>query len=506
MGSEQVPTTSKFHPPKYKLTQTGNIHHESALILEKDDMMMCDFKISAPDGDGWLVITHWRAYVVLKKGVHLFPDWRQVNDFKIKGNNITIIWHEDYMHRYDYTIKILNNKIGDVEKMFLVHCNLNEARSVPIPAEERDMIRRGRIENQRNKVLALEEEMAELRKKFAVLVNEFEVKNPYDIIAGLTETELEIKRAIFNDPGIASKPEPKKEIEAYLEMDVETSQAEKIQMYLEKEMELDSKREKHPYHHGAKGSWSQSGSAYVSEGGAILKRITEIESVMELERINLYFVSFDTIQRSPLIPPEIESRDAWYDAYYDAKHDAYVHVGDFQPSLPYLKKARKDTNLQHGCGFTPWPANKIETVLGQPAFVHSYKSLQIMETAWLSASKIGIENYHYMRCMGEHSIQLHGKYVYQIVPNSSWNGSNPKEYIRICMRLGLLPGWAQPTNSTLGAEVLEEEKQLAKEGNVNYMSLALEDTPYADSEDISRIPHIDTIKGQIGLEPCLFER
>ena len=174
----------QFQPAKYKIMNAGNILHESGLILEKDDTIMQDFKISARDGDGWLVITFRRAYVVIKnKGTQLFLEWTHITDFEIKGNNLVIIWNENFNSKYDYTVKILNNRISEAEKMFLVHCGfLNEPRYTPISAEERNMIRRGRIDEQKNKIRALEDEIAELRKKLAVLTGEFEPKPITDTV------------------------------------------------------------------------------------------------------------------------------------------------------------------------------------------------------------------------------------------------------------------------------------------------------------------------------------
>ena len=463
-----MPDTSTFKKPTYHVTETGIVRHESGLLLEKGDVIMCDFKISSPDGDGWLVITRYRAYVTIKnKGVQLHADWPQVNDFKIKGNNITIIWHEQYVNRYDYTIKILDNKIAEVEKMFLVHARLNEARYVPILAEERDMIRRGRTEEQRNKVRALEDEMTELYKKLAVLTGEFEPKHMTDIV---------------------DVPGPEHLIKQ------------------EDNITVELKDEINPCHHTSDGSWLQVRSAYVAEGKSILERIDEIEKIMERERANLYFTAFDTIQRSPLIPAEIENKDVWYDAYYDIKHDAYVFVRDVIPTTTDEQKLRDEMNMPYGCGFTPVPANRTKTIFGQPAIIHRSKSIKLLGTAFICMPQIGIENYHYMRFMGEQRPRLHGEYYYYFFTNSEWNGLQPKEAIRLFMRIGRMARWTQDVNTELDAEILEEEIHLAKEGNVNYMSLALEDTPYSDSEEISHIPQFYTTPGDIGYETILFER
>ena len=462
-------SVKQFQPAKYKIMNTGNILHESGLILEKDDTIMQDFKISAPDGDGWLVITFRRAYVVIKnKGTHLFLEWIHITDFEIKGNNLVIIWHENFDSRYQYTVKILNNRVTEAEKMFLVHCSfLNEARYAPIPAEERDMIRRGRIEEQRNKVRALEDELDDLRKKLAVLVNEFEPKQMINIV-DIPRSEHRIKH----------------EDNIIIELEDKINQCS----------------------HTGDGSWSQTEHAYVSEAGQIIKRIEKIEAVMELERVNLYFVSFDTIQRSPLIPAEIESKDVWYDMYYDAKHKAYVSILDMYPSFQDLEKIRKDMKMPYGCGFTPWPARRIETMFGQPALRHFSMSANMLKTAWFNIPTLGIENYHYMRFLGEYTPNLHGNYYCQITPNSGWNGMYPKEFIRLYMRLGKRPTWAQEALTPLDVETLEEEIQLAKEGNVNYMSLVFEDTPYADKEDISCMPYVEQMQGKIGLDLITFDR
>ena len=244
----------------------------------------------------------------------------------------------------------------------------------------------------------------------------------------------------------------------------------------------------------------------MSEAWSILKRIEEIEAVMELERVNLYFVSFDTIQRSPLIPPEIENKDVWYDMYYDAKQNAYVSVLDIYPSFQDLEKLRKDMKMPYGCGFTPWPVRRIETVFGQPALRHFSMSANMLKTAWFNIPTLGIENYHYMRFLGRYVPHLHGNYYCQITHNSGWNGTYPKEFIRLHMRLGGRASWAQETVTPLDAETLEEEIQLAKEGNVNYMSLAFEDTSYADKEDISCMPHTEQTHGQIGDDSIMFRR
>ena len=155
----------QLQAPAQKLTSTGNILHSSGLILEKNDTILREFTMSSPDGDGWLVLTITSVYVVIKrKGVQLNLDWTLVNDFKIKGNNLTIMWVEAYVNHYDYTIKIAGNRVDEAANIFIANAFLNEARYVEIPAEEREMIRRGRTEAQRNRVRELEDEMADLTK------------------------------------------------------------------------------------------------------------------------------------------------------------------------------------------------------------------------------------------------------------------------------------------------------------------------------------------------------
>ena len=227
---------------------------------------------------------------------------------------------------------------------------------------------------------------------------------------------------------------------------------------------------------------------------------------MELERANLYFTAFDTIQRSRLIPTEIDNKDVWYDAYYDIKHDVYVYVRDVPPTNTDAEKLRKDMNMPYGCGLTPIPANRVKMICGQPALIHRSLSIRLLGTAFQCMPQLGIENYHYMRFMGEQSPRMHGEYYYKFFTNSDHNGLQPKEAIRLYMRIGRIASWTQGLATDLHSEILEEEMQLAKEGNINYMSLALEDTPYSDSEEISHIPQFYTVPGQIGYATVMFER
>ena len=137
--------------------------------------------------------------------------------------------------------------------------------------------------------------MADLHKKLDVLTDEFNItREESDNVSAITSEESEIKANMGMGKEINGNREP-------------------VTCHHYKDPSCDSKP-----------SWSQTKSAYVSECGAILKRIEKIASVMERERANLYFAAFDTIQRSPLIPAEVENKDVWYDTYYDAKHDAYV--------------------------------------------------------------------------------------------------------------------------------------------------------------------------------------
>ena len=243
----------------------------------------------------------------------------------------------------------------------------------------------------------------------------------------------------------------------------------------------------------------------MSEGDAILKRIEKIASVMERERANLYFAAFDTIQRSPLIPAEVENKDVWYDTYYDAKHDAYVCVQDVWGARPEMKKLRKEMNLPFGCGFTPYPASMVDMIFGQPAAKFTYRSIQLLIPSWSGLSKIGIENYHYVRFM-EGWPRLHVDDNCHILANSAWNGMRAKEYSRLTMRLGRSPGWMDPNPAPSYMELLEEEVQLAKEGNINYIPLVMGDTTYADSEDIGPVPRAAAVDCEIGFETFLFER
>ena len=112
--------TAQLQAPAQKLTSTGNILHSSGLILEKNDSILREFTMSSPDGDGWLVLTITSVYVVIKrKGVQLNLDWTLVNDFKINGNNLTIMWVEAYVNHYDYTIKITGNRIDEAANIFI---------------------------------------------------------------------------------------------------------------------------------------------------------------------------------------------------------------------------------------------------------------------------------------------------------------------------------------------------------------------------------------------------
>ena len=401
--------------------------------------------------------------VLKRKGVHLFLDWTQLDDVKTKGGNLTIFWSEQFVNRYDYTIKILDNRAGEAAGMFIATGCLNEARIVPIPAKECESIRHGRVEAQRIRVRMLEDELAGLRKKLAVLVNEFDPA---------VEPNHHDDSVDIHGPGTCEASGDGAETGS--ESD---SEAEGIS------------REMHPCHHCGDGSWSQAESAYVTEGGAIMKRMDQITLVMERERANLYFAAFDTIQRSPLIPEHVENKDVWYDAYYDAKHDAYVHVGDTWPAGPDVQKLRKEMNLPYGCGLSPYPESMVDMVFGQPALKDRYGMVRFWVHGWRGMPKIGIENYHYMRVMGERWPRLHGNYYYDMVPNSAGHNSYPKEYIRLNRRTGRTVGWARSERVPLVAEILEEEIQLAREGNANYMALALEDTSHADGEDISHMPN-----------------
>ena len=143
---------------------------------------------------------------------------------------------------------------------------------------------------------------------------------------------------------------------------------------------------------------------------------------MEYERDNLHFIAFDTIQRSALIPPEIDNRDVWYNVYYDVKQNVYVQVGNTFPVTPELIKLRKDMNMPYGCGFSPERAEEIKTVMGQPATHHRYMSLDSMSTVWACMPDISIENYHYMRFINESPKSLHGKCSYLMTPNNYHNG------------------------------------------------------------------------------------
>ena len=467
----------QLQAPAQKLTSTGNILHSSGLILEKNDSILREFTMSSPDGDGWLVLTITSVYVVIKrKGVQLNLDWTLVNDFKINGNNLTIMWVEAYVNHYDYTIKITGNKIDEAANMFMTNEYLNEARYVEIPAEEREMIRRGRTEAQRNKVRKLEDEMADLHKKLDVLTDEFDItREKSDNVSAITSEKSEIKANMGMGKEINGNREP-------------------VTCHHYKDPSCDSKP-----------SWSQTKSAYVSEGGAILKRIKKIASVMERERANLYFTAFDTIQRSPLIPAEVENKDVWYDTYYDAKHDAYVCVQDVWGARPEMKKLRKEMNLPFGCGFTPYPASMVDMIFGQPAAKFTYRSIQLLIPSWSGLSKIGIENYHYVRFM-EGWPRLHVDDNCHILANSAWNGMRAKEYSRLTMRLGRSPGWMDPNPAPSYMELLEEEIQLAKEGNINYIPLVMGDTTYADSDDIGPVPRAAAVDCEIGFETFLFER
>ena len=470
VSADTIPTQmDTFNGPTYKVAVTKSIRHESGLVLDKGDAIIRDFKISSPDGDGWLVITIDRLYVVIRnKGVHLFLEWMMINDYNIKGNNLTITWHEEYIHKYNYTIKILNNKIADAEKTMLIHQYPNDARYVTIPAEEHEMLRRGRITKQIHVIKELENEMDELRKKLDVLVNEFESKQMTDAV---------------DIPGSKHIIKPEDGITIKIEDIIDACP------------------------HVGDGSWSQtSKSAYVTEGRHILKRITEIENMMDGERDNLYFIAFDTVQRSTLIPSKIDNKDVWYDMYYDAKRDAYVKVGNTFPTTPEMIKLRKDMKMPYGCGFSPERASETKIVLGQPAIHHRYMSLSSMSTVWSCVPGIGIENYHYMRFMNETPLSLHGKCSYLMTPNSYHNGLYNKEYVRLAMRTGNSPCWERDYDSKMHSEILEEELYLAKEGNINYMSLALEDTTYADGEDISRIPKLDNPNNEIGFEAFTFNK
>ena len=144
--------------------------------------------------------------------------------------------------------------------------------------------------------------------------------------------------------------------------------------------------------------------------------------------------------------------------------------------------------------------------VGRPALRHPSMSINMLKTAWFNIPTLGIENYHYMRFLGRYVPHLHGNYYCQITHNSGWNGTYPKEFIRLYMRLGGRASWAQEALTPLDVETLEEEIQLAKEGNVNYMSLVFEDTSYADKEDISRMPYVEQMQGKIGLDLITFDR
>ena len=416
---------ASFKKPKYKVTSAKKICHESGLILEKKDSLIRDFKITCPGGDGWLVFTRFNTYIVIKKkGVIMFLRNRQLIDVNAKGSNLTIMWSERQVDTYDYTVKVLERRIDEAVDMFVTMCPLDEARYVHIPEEERESIRRSRIEAQRARVRALEDEMAELRKRLGVLLGELKPGNP-------------------------DKPEGTKRGEEDRE--------------------------------GPK-------PAYVTEGEAIIKRIDEISSVMERERANLYFASFDAIQRSPLIPEHVENKDVWYDAYYDAKHDAYVQVGNILPTNEKFQKLRKDMKLEFGCGLSPYPASMVEMVFGQPAVKWLSKMVSFNAPAWRAIPKISIENYHYLRSMATRSPRFYGNYFYSFITNSSRWELFPKEHILINKRTGRTIGWADPASTQVDVAILEDELQLAREGSVNHTSLALDDTPYADGEHISCIP------------------
>ena len=74
------------------------------------------------------------------------------------------------------------------------------------------------------------------------------------------------------------------------------------------------------------------------------------------------------------------------------------------------------------------------------------------------------------------------------------------------MRTGNAPAWERDYDSKMHSEILEEELYLSKEGNVNYMSLALEDTVYANDEDIGRIPKLNDTSNEIGFVAFTFNR
>ena len=68
-----------------------NMRLNNGLVLQELELPIAEFTISTPDGDGWLVFSTLRVYVVIKgKGNHIFLETAMIDEIKQKGYNITI--------------------------------------------------------------------------------------------------------------------------------------------------------------------------------------------------------------------------------------------------------------------------------------------------------------------------------------------------------------------------------------------------------------------------------
>ena len=244
----------------------------------------------------------------------------------------------------------------------------------------------------------------------------------------------------------------------------------------------------------------------MKDAGPIMARIAEIERDMELERANLYFAAFDTVQRSPLIPEHVENHDVWYDMYYNAKLDVYVLMAHRRMLDDEGKKLRKTLDMPYGCGSVPYFAKRVRTVFGQPAVKSIPKMNRRWDTSWTCVPTLGIENYHYMRKKGIGFPQLHANYHYQVRINTHGHNGLEKENLRLAMRVGFLAAWLDPEPDPVVDEIMDEERQLAKEGNPNHTLLALNDPAYADGEHISKTPHTVWKPDVFWFEDYLYHR
>ena len=335
-----------------------------------------------------------------------------------------------------------DNNIEDVVYLFDKSCVYREAKHVDIPADERNAIRNYRVENQKLKVKALEDELYELRKKLSVMKQEM-----YDAMdAKKSDTDDDTNK---NDSQNNSKN--------------------------------NSKNKPNRQH-------NQTPFVYITDGSNIRKRIKEIEEIMPMERDNLYFMSFGMVQRHPAIPAHINNKDVWYDTYYDRERDVYFRGIDDDTFNNATKKLRKELKMPYGCGWTPYASKDISFVHGVPAVRSMISSVNACakEHTYRSLPSLGVENAHWRMFIFKHSI-INRDYYSQIDLNSQGYNNIDKIYSLLLLRLGQTQKrYGGTYNSPTDRELVEEDIHLAKEGNKNFNSLVCNDTEYSDGEHISQ--------------------